>query len=334
MPRVDFSWGPGVHLREQSWGWRHEITKQVINPDIDGLMTACLLHHVKGWPVVGLYDTQRLYLDAAQPLPLDMRTTIWVDADMCWPGSRSLSQHVITDAPGDGDVVDAYQQTVNPSLLHGHSRQRAYTSKYPFGTFQWAWHLIGAKVLGPRPAPSDRLRTGLAWMPDGGFLSVRDQWRQNCLRWSVKTLPGSILGPLAQTDPDLAEELVADAAEELRSRSGVQDGWRNHQFTLTTGSGNGPRLTMPFDEGVESIRALCDVICEIYGWRRVALPRRWERLEGTYHSTATPPPGWPDAANRGEVVSLAVTRANQFCWTGPGDLVAALPPASSSTAPN
>ena len=74
MSRVDFSWGSGVQIREQTWAWRHEITHQIINPDIDGLMTACLLHHVKGWPVVGLYDTQRLYLDAAQPLPLDMRS--------------------------------------------------------------------------------------------------------------------------------------------------------------------------------------------------------------------------------------------------------------------
>ena len=69
MPRLDLSWGSGVQLREQTWGWRHEITHQVINPDIDGLMTACLLHHVKGWPVVGLYDTQRLYLDARTRFP-------------------------------------------------------------------------------------------------------------------------------------------------------------------------------------------------------------------------------------------------------------------------
>ena len=60
MPRLDLSWGSGVVLREQIWGWRHEITHQVVNPDIDGLLTACLLHHVKGWPVIGFYDTQRL----------------------------------------------------------------------------------------------------------------------------------------------------------------------------------------------------------------------------------------------------------------------------------
>ena len=73
------------------------------------------------------------------------------------------------------------------------------------------------------------------------------------------------------------------------------------------------------------MQALCDVICDSTAGSGCTYPRRWERFEGTYHSTATPPLGWPQAANRHEVVSLAVTRANQFCWTGPGSLPEALP---------
>jgi hypothetical protein len=275
--------------------------------------------------VIGFYDTQRLYLDYSHPLPIDMDTTLWVDVDMCWPGSRSLSQHVITDTPRDADVIDAYRHTVNPSLLHGHSRQRNYTTKYPFGTFQWTWHLVGPALLGPPPEPRDRLRTGLAWMPDGGFLSVRDRWRANCLRWAIETMPGSILAPLARSEPDRALEVVAEAADVLKNSSGVVQGWRNHQFTLTTGSEEGPRLTMGFAEGVEAMQALCDAICDIYDWERLRLPKRWQVFEGEYHSTYAPPPGWPESANRHEVVSLAVTRANQFCWTGPGTLRHALP---------
>jgi hypothetical protein len=144
-------------------------------------------------------------------------------------------------------------------------------------------------------------------------------------------MPRSILEPLARTASEQAQELVEEAAEELRSRSGVRIGWRNHQFTLTHGSGDGPRLTMPFSEGVEAMQALCDVICEIYGWERLRLPEQWERLEGTYHSSATPPPGWPQSANRYEVVSLAVTSKNRFCWTGPGNLPDALPVTSQRT---
>lgn len=329
MPgRVDLRWSAPVLLREQHWAWRHDITDQVVNPDIDGLMTACLVHHLKDWKVVGFYDTARLLLDSSARLPLDLRTTAFVDVDMCWPGARSLSQHVIRDLPADRAAVEAYATTVNPSLLLGeHSRAVDYRTKYPFGTFQWTWHLVG-RSLGPPPEPDQRLLTGLAWMPDGGFLSVRDQWRTNCIDWAVNRMPSSILEPLARTKPDDAEALVVEAAEHLRVRSGVTRGWRNHQFALTTGSATGPRLTMPLDEGIASMQALCDVICEVYGWRPLSLPRHVETLTGTYHATSTPPPGWPEAANRREVVSMAVTRARQFCWTGPGELSAALPDTS------
>jgi len=325
MPRLDIAWGPGVSVREASWSWRHDIAFQVVNPDIDGLLTACLLYHLKGWPIVGFYDTQRLMVDARHPLPLDLDRTIWVDVDMCWPGARSLSQHVVTDAPSEVSRVSAYSETVNPSLLRGHSRQVNYTTKYPFGTFQWTWWLAGRSQLPPAPHPSDALRTGLAWMPDGGFLSIQDRWRHNCIRWATRTLPGSIMTPLAQTAPDYAEHRVAEAAQELQRRSGVTRGWRNHQFNLTVGSARGPQLVMDLEEGLVSMQALCDVICEIYGWDRPVLPKRVDVLRGGYRTSSQPPQDWPEAANRYEVVSLAVTRASQFCWTTPDDLTSALP---------
>lgn len=155
-------WSAPVRLREEYWGWRHDVTDQVVNPDIDGLMTACLLHHLKGWKVIGFYDTVRLLVDPAARLPLNLRTTAFVDVDMCSPGARSLSQHVIRDVPGDRQDVHAYATTVNPSLLLGqHSRAIDYRNKYPFGTFQWAWHRAGG-ALGPPPRPDQRLLTGLA----------------------------------------------------------------------------------------------------------------------------------------------------------------------------
>jgi hypothetical protein len=201
MTRLDLRWGTGVEVREATWRWRHDITAQVVNPDIDGLLTAYLLYHLKGWPVVGFYDTQRLLVDSSHPLPLDLQRTVWVDVDMCWPGARSLSQHVILDFPTDATRVTAYSETVNPSLLRGHARRADYMNKYPFGTFQWAWWLSGLREV---PDPDDELLTGLAWMPDGGFKSVRERWRTNCVQWACEQMPGSILSPLASTDPTAA----------------------------------------------------------------------------------------------------------------------------------
>ncbi|MCF6376416.1 hypothetical protein L2K70_02250 [Nocardioides KLBMP 9356] len=324
MPRPDIAWGTNVELREGHWAWRHDIRAQVVNPDIDGLLTACLLHHLKGWPVAGFYDTQRLLMDPAQALPMNLDEVIWVDVDMCWPGARSLSQHVVLDAPSDATAVDAYADTVNPSLLSGHARRHNYTAKYPFGTFQWAWWLIGRRALPDMPDPGDLVMTGLAWMPDGGFQSVETVWRDNCVGWATQRMPGSILAPLATTDPSRARAAVAFAESELRRRSGVDRGWRNHQFTLTRGSGNGPVMNMSWDEAPGALQALCDAITGIYGWRRLVLPSSYDVHEGRWRTGDRAPDGWPLSANRREVVSLAVTSKSQFCWTEPGSLTAAI----------
>ncbi|WP_027860116.1 hypothetical protein [Marmoricola sp. URHB0036] len=325
MYRPDYYWGTGVQVREARWGWRRDIRFQVVNPDIDGLLTACLLHQLKGWPIIGFYDTQRLLIDPAHPLPLTMPEVIWVDIDMCWPGARSLSQHVVLDSPADASVVSAYAETVNPSLLRGHARRAHYREKYPFGTFQWAWWLIGPGALPAAPAVDDAVMTGLAWMPDGGFQSVEGVWRENCVLWATQHMPGSILAPLAGTDPSLARAAVVAAERELRRLSGVDRGWRNHQFTLTHGSRTGPEFNVPLNEVPDTLQALCSAITEIYGWRTVSLPRSYDAHEGAWLTGQEPPPGWPKSANHHEVASLAVTGGRQFCWTTPGDLRVVLP---------
>jgi hypothetical protein len=332
MPRPDIAWGSNIELREGHWSWRHAIKAQVVNPDIDGLLTACLLHHLKGWPVIGFYDTQRLLLEPSTPLPLALDNVIWVDIDMCWPGARSLSQHVVLNDLSDAEAVDAYAETVNPSLLGRHARRVNYTSKYPFGTFQWAWWLIGRAALPELPDPDDAVMTGLAWMPDGGFQSVEGVWRDNCVRWATQRMPGSILAPLASTDPSLARSAVVVAERELRRRSGVELGWRNHQYTLTRGSRTGPVLTRPPDEAPDALQALCDAITEIYGWRRLVLPGAYDVHEGRWRTGEGPPDDWPSSANRREVVSLAVTSSRKFCWTEPLELARVL--ASPREAPN
>jgi hypothetical protein len=324
MSKIDVQWGPPVDVRERRWGWRHEITAQVVNPDIDGLLTACLLYQLKGWPIIGFYDTKRLMLDCAVQLPLELRTVAWVDVDMCWPGARSVSQHVVLDDPDDAQQVSAFAETVNPSLLRGHPRKGNYRDKYPFGTFQWAWWLAKHPRLAA-PDPEDALMTGLAWMPDGGFQSVEGVWRANCIRWATQHLPGSILEPLARTDPGRARAAVAVAEDELIRRSGVDRGWHNYQFNLTRGSSKGPRLNFREDEISDVIEAICNSIAEIYGWRPPQVPRRLTVLNGVWRTAARPPAGWPEASQRLEVVSLAVTRGDQLCWTEPGELAAALP---------
>ena len=82
----------------------------------------------------------------------------------------------------------------NPSVIGGHTADAAsYPWKYPFGTFQWLWWLEAMEA----PGVNDSVATGLVWMPDGGFGSINNRWRDNCVDWALRRLPNSPLAPMA-----------------------------------------------------------------------------------------------------------------------------------------
>jgi hypothetical protein len=303
----------------RSWAWRDEVTQQVINTDIDGLLTGALLHHLKGWPIAGFYDTETLWLAEEAEVPLDLRRTAWVDIDMCWPGTRSLSQHVITVDTGGADAVQAHTSTVNPNLFVGcHAGSTAvYQRKYPFGTFQWAAWIAGS------PAPpelGEALMTGLAWMPDGGFKSVNHpSWRNNCLSWATHTLPGSLLSPLASASTRTAGSLVEAAAHRLAAVSPLPITWRNWQYSMSrVGAQSKILVDVATPAGLADVQAVLDRITTAYGWKPLPLPRMPQVFRGTWKSSSgEPPPGWPHIANDGGAVSMAITGRREYRWTEP-----------------
>ena len=74
--------------------------------------------------------------------------------------------------------------------------------------------------------------------------------------------------------------MVRSAERALRTGSGVKDGWRNHQFSLTRGSPTGPVLSLPSDEVLPVLRALCHTIANLYGWDEPVLPEAVEIVRG------------------------------------------------------
>lgn len=298
--------------------WRNDIDVQVINADIDGLLTGALLYHARGWPLVGVYDTEHLWLEESwmTRLRADFSRVLWVDVDMCWPGARSLSQHVITIDHEDASLVEAYKTTLNPSLAAGHAARANYRTKYPFGTFQWAWWLLGRAP----PRVDDVVQTGLVWMPDGGFRSVVSEHRRNCIDWAVRRLPDSPLAPLIESRREREAEIFVSAAEEyLKRESGVRDHWRNRQYAPTrTGTAG---VTVLDDPGTESGRtkfnAVLRAVASAFDWEVAALPKEMRMREGTWATSSYPPRGWPESTRRRELVSIAMTGFSKVCYTLP-----------------
>jgi hypothetical protein len=237
-----------------------------------------------------------------------------VPIDTSWPGARSVPPPVVLEHPSDAEAVSAYASTVNPSLLRRLARH--YRDKYSFGTFQWVW-VVGECTIATRARRRDA--SGLAWIPDGGFGSVMNDWRSNCLDWPLRQCRAAFSNRSHQR-LRATPSARSGAEDELVRLSGVMRGWRNHQFSLTRRSPTGPVLQFSLDE----VHDVLTAICTIYGWCVPEMPDRHRVVEGPWRSGGSAPAGWPGIANQGRVVSLAVTGTGQVCWTEPGGLIEAL----------
>lgn len=291
--------------------WLKGTAYQIANPDTDGLLTAALVHHMFDLPVVGWYDTETLWVTPALG-EVSLSRTLWTDLDLCYPGARSIGQHVVAWNHDDTQIVEGYETSLNPNISHGiYGRDLAtYQRKYPFGTFQWLAWMLGA------PTSSDiagnDLLTGLAWAPDGGARSiVSPRWGPNCVDWAVNKMPGGLLGDVARSDPRLAWQYVEHAQRVTDQAVGKSRiGWDNGQYKL----GRGADMS-GIDLGL--LQAILDSWTDAFGWRRCPLPSgalrsfsgEWRLYRGQ------PPQVWAQSANSGQILSVALTGFHQMAVT-------------------
>ncbi|WP_374928516.1 hypothetical protein [Kytococcus sedentarius] len=286
--------------------WRAGIRHQIVDPDTDGLLTAALAFRVYGWPIMGFYNAETLWLDSQAKTPLDMESVAWVDLDMTWPGARSIGQHVTT-APESHQGVDL-AFAVNPSQLRGVTQGPGYYWKYPFGSFQWLWWITN---LSKGEARLDTaIGRGMAWLADGGPRSY-DDYSDNLDHWRSTVLPGSLLDNL---DPTTRMSDAAAASSYLADASGVDFGWKNDQWRMPAprggAAGGSPALLS------EEITAILTAITGFYGWPTPRLPDAFKAYRGHWQS-ARERVSFQFPETR-VIVSMAATRSGETCWTAPG----------------
>lgn len=112
---------------------------------------------------------------------------------------------------------------------------------------------------------------------------------------------------------------MADAESYVKRESGVTEHWRRRQYAPTRARRTG--VTVLDDpsssEGLGRYNAILASIAAAFGWNRAFLPQGLRMLEGTWQTGAIPPSGWPEAAQRREVVSIAMTGFREVCYTLP-----------------
>ncbi len=109
----------------------------VVSLDLDGLVSAMLMHTLLGWKIVGFYDAQTLWMAQGQD---DRSQVIFLDHDICYDQVRSVGHHIVQW----DDKTRVHKNMLNPNILRGVTYRQGFAQKYPFGTIHFLLACLAA----------------------------------------------------------------------------------------------------------------------------------------------------------------------------------------------
>ncbi|MEE2885723.1 MAG: hypothetical protein VX701_08545 [Chloroflexota bacterium] len=135
-----------------AWNRKHIIT----SPDIDGILSACLLCSETGAKLAGIYTTKYLVLfDGVSPM--DVKNAMWLDHDISQPGIKCMGQHLILHSELD-KLPTREKNSFNPNHYFSQTWKKSFKKsnlkkgkrdKYPFATVHFL--MAGLKLKNPQP---------------------------------------------------------------------------------------------------------------------------------------------------------------------------------------
>ena len=225
-----------------AWDGKFIIT----SPDIDGILSACLLGSKYGAKLAGVYTTRYLILfDNATAY--DVKNALWLDHDVSEDGIQCMGQHLVDHSELDAlpkrgknsfNPNNHFRQTWKKSF-HGSNMKVGKRDKYPYATI----HFLMAGMEVPDPEKYTKHFHLLAHA-DGSWATCVD-YKVNTLSWQMLMFDSSrtlvqILNDNYVHDfrnleghSKMVDELIHLGIAKRSSRSGasslIPEDWRNIQ---------------------------------------------------------------------------------------------------------
>ena len=144
MPRPD--WVPTFNKAIQAWDGKYIIT----SPDVDGMLSACLLANEFGAKLGGVYTTRYLILfddiNASE-----VKNALWLDHDISEEGIQCMGQHLVNHSKED-KLPKRGAHSFNPNQhfnqswkdsFHGSNMKQGKRDKYPYATVHFLMAGLG-----------------------------------------------------------------------------------------------------------------------------------------------------------------------------------------------
>jgi hypothetical protein len=176
--------GADWHMKLESVldSWASDTSRKVvISPDVDGLLSACILNSLHPLEIIGIYTTTHLIL-LDHYTKSDARKALFLDHDVSQPGVKSIGQHLVLHK--DSDTLSRRDKgSWNPNIQWTQSWESSFKGlggkkkdKYPYGTAHFLWDLRNRLV---QPTPE---QTAILAHADGTWFAV-DCYTPNAAIW-------------------------------------------------------------------------------------------------------------------------------------------------------
>ena len=225
-----------------AWDEKHIIT----SPDIDGILSACLLGSKFGAKLAGVYTTRYLIL-FDNVTAEEAKNALWLDHDISEDGIQCMGQHLVDHSELDTlpkrgknsfNPNNYFRQTWKKSF-HGSNIKAGKRDKYPYATI----HFLMAGMGVPDPEKYTKHFHLLAHA-DGSWATCVDykvntqSWKEimfDSSRTLVQILNQNYVQDLRNLEghSQMVDELIRLGVAKRKSRSGrssrIPEGWRNLQ---------------------------------------------------------------------------------------------------------
>ncbi|MFP3896955.1 MAG: hypothetical protein ACLFV5_09015 [Anaerolineales bacterium] len=165
------------------WAYK-KGSPMIISLDLDGIISAMLMATLLDWRLVGFYNASKLWVEG--DIDWLAGEAVFLDHDIYRANIPSIGHHILQ---WRGDVpTPLHQESLNPNLLRGISKQNTFSQKYPFGTVHFLLACLNAHY------ESEVLELPRDFMPiliqvDSSFQSAFT-YQRNALEW-MEWLGGS-----------------------------------------------------------------------------------------------------------------------------------------------
>lgn len=255
----------------------------VLGNDPDSVMCGVLMHHLRGWRVVGFYTDYRRVWHPEGVDPHMLRDAVWLDLDISREEIKSIGHHILL--AGDSDNLACHQESVNPNLFRGvtgrpgrgrsgeHGENcpcggRTFPHKYPLGTIHFLFWLLGVELGNLSP-----LQIGLLWLPDSSWINGQSHhYRRNVLDWVRNWIPHlALIGTVDMIDTEDFEHEMRDAVFPAIEATGFGRGTGQVTSRHLRLGGHQCQFGDP-NRRLGHIQALADLVARAFNWSRPEIP--------------------------------------------------------------